>query len=258
MSTMGALILTYASTTIAEYFALEQISYLQLTEQIHGQITLACLGLLTLFSVSVIRNRFYEVFYKLHVFLYLMIVINVGLHKPTLEKGVVPIISAIGGIWCLDRVIRTSRMLYHSWDSSATLTALPEGSTKITFKRSVNCSPGSHAFVWIPAIRLFETHPFTISSIAKTEFVARKRKGFTSDLHTYALQHPNVQLRVGFDGPYGAVPNFRTFERVVLLAGGIGASFTFAIAMDFIRQTKQKHMRTKSVEFVWVVKERCE
>jgi phage terminase large subunit len=42
---------------------------------------------------------------------------------------------------------------------------------------------------------------------------------------------------------------------VVLLAGGSGASFTFAVALDFITQTK--NMRTKAIDFVWVVKEEC-
>ncbi len=184
-----------------------------------------------------------------------MIVINIGMHQPVPAVRVVPIVSTLGTLWCIDRLIRTVRMLYYSRGNTVSLIPLPNGSTRVVFKRHINCNPGSHAFVWIPAIRAFETHPFTIASATNTEFVVRKQTGFTADLHEYAQQHPNGELRAFLDGPYGTVPNFRTFEKVVLIAGGSGASFTFAVALDFITQTKNK--RTKAIEFVWVVKEEC-
>lgn len=64
-----------------------------------------------------------------------------------------------------------------------------------------------------------------------------------------------MQLRAFFDGPYGSVPNFSDFEKVVLLAGGSGASFTFAIAMDLISQPTLG--KTKAIEFVWAIKDQC-
>jgi len=243
----------HMSITIAEYSATDQLFHLRLKQEIHGQIAFACLTLLVIFSIAIIRTNFYEVFYKIHIFLYLMIVINIGMHQPVLAVRVVPVVSTLGTLWCIDRLIRTVRMLYYSQGNTVSLIPLPNGSTRVVFKRHINCDPGSHAFVWIPAIRAFETHPFTIASATNTEFVVRKQTGFTADLHEYAQKHPNGELRAFFDGPYGTVPNFHAFEKVVLLAGGSGASFTFAVALDFITQTKNK--RTKAIEFVWVVKE---
>jgi predicted ferric reductase len=247
--------LTSESITIAEYSALDELYHLRLPQQIHGEIAFACLTLLVMFSIAIIRANFYEFFYKIHIFLYLVIVVNVGMHQPVLAVRVVPIVSTLGTLWCIDRLIRTVRMLYYSQGNNVSLIPLPNGSTRVVFKRHINCDPGSHAFVWIPAIRAFETHPFTIASATHTEFVVRKQTGFTADLHEYAQKNPTAELRAFFDGPYGAVPNFRTFEKVVLLAGGSGASFTFAVALDFITQTK--NMRTKAIDFVWVVKEEC-
>ncbi len=247
--------LTFGSIAIAQYYAEDEIYYLRLTHQIHGQIAFACLTLMVISSIAIIRAKFYEVFYKIHVFLYLMIVVNVGMHQSVLAVRVVPIVSTLGALWCLDRLIRTGRMLYYSQGNTVSLIPLPNGSTRVVFKRHIDCDPGSHAFVWIPAIRAFETHPFTIASATNTEFVVRKQTGFTADLHEYAKQHPGAEMRALFDGPYGVVPNFPAFEKVVLLAGGSGASFTFAVALDFITRTKK--MRTKAIEFVWVVKEKC-
>jgi hypothetical protein len=152
-----------ASLTIAEYSVLDQLYTLRLREQIHGQIAFASLTFLVLFSISAFRTKFYELFYKLHVFLYLMVVINVGMHQPVLAVRVVPIVSTIGVMWCLDRLYRTGRMLYYSQDNSVTLSAMPGGATKMVFKRHINCRPGTHAFVWIPAIKVLETHPFTFT-----------------------------------------------------------------------------------------------
>ncbi len=222
---------------------------------IHGQIAAASLTLLTVLSISAVRKRFYELFYKVHVILYLLIIVNLVMHQPNVNVRVIGVTTTIVSILFLDRAMRTIRMVYYSIGNTVTLIPLAEASTKIVFKKQIHCRPGSHAFIWIPAIRVLESHPFTISSVQKCEFVVRSRKGFTAALHEYAVQHPNVELKAFFDGPYGAIPDFATFERVVLFAGGAGASFTFAIAMDLIKQAKG--IRTKRVDFVWAVKKRC-
>lgn len=41
------------------------------------------------------------------------------------------------------------------------------------------------------------------------------------------------------------------FDKVVLVAGGSGASFTFAIALDLIDASKKT---VKSIDFIWIVR----
>ncbi|KAA6414090.1 MAG: hypothetical protein FRX48_02452 [Lasallia pustulata] len=203
-------------------------------------------------TISVVRQRRYEVFYVVHISMIIVILITVGLHRPDLTTRTLVIVIFAASCWFLDRVLRSAKTTWYFYGNSATLTALPNNATRVVLRRSIKASPGSHAFLWIPAIRAAETHPVTLVSANPVEFVLKAHDGFTSDLLKHALEAPDARLRCSLDGPYGATPDFKTFDKVVLVAGGSGASFAFAVATDIVRNVP----RTKkiSVDFVWVVK----
>ena len=144
-------------------------------------------------------------------------------------------------------------MLYNSRGQTATLIPLSGLATKVVLSRPVWSQPGSHAFLSIPKLRGFQSHPFTISSSSGVEFVIKAQKGFTLDHHKHALKHPGAQLKAYIDGPYGAVPDFGRFNRVVLIAGGSGGAFTFPVATDIARNIGR--FNVVKVEFVWVIRD---
>jgi ferredoxin-NADP reductase len=79
--------------------------------------------------------------------------------------------------------------------------------------------------------------------------------GFTDDLHNFAIKHPGASLRASFDGPYGTVPNFaKSADKVIFVAGGSGASFTFGVALDMVRKLNRDLPKPK-IEFIWTVRE---
>lgn len=80
----------------------------------------------------------------------------------------------------------------------------------------------------------------------------RAQKGFTLDLHKYALQHLNTQVKAYIDGPYGAMLHFKRMNKVVLFAGGSGGAFSFPIATDIAKNAEGCSV---PVEFVWVIKD---
>lgn len=135
----------------------------------------------------------------------------------------------------------------------AVLTALPNGATRVTLRQSSKAAPGSHAFVWLPAIRFAETHPFTLVSSNPAEFVVRSRDGFTSALHQFAKDFPGKTLRCSLNAGYGELPDFRNYDSILLIAGGSGASFTFAVALDLSRNPGT--CPSGSITFVWVVRD---
>ena len=68
------------------------------------------------------------------------------------------------------------------------------------------------------------------------------------------MKNPDAILRASIDGPYGAIPNFsKTADKVILIAGGSGASFTFGIALDMLKKLESKSKTT--IEFIWTVRE---
>ena len=115
---------------------------------------------------------------------------------------------------------------------------------------------GTHCFLWIPKIRVFETHPFTIirATPLSLDMVVAAHDGFTNDLHSYAVKHPGAILRASIDGPYGQLPNFsKVVDKVILVAGGSGATFTFGVALDMIKWLGDSAKPT--IDFIWTVKE---
>lgn len=92
-----------------------------------------------------------------------------------------------------------------------------------------------------------------MTSTNPVQFVIRACDGFTSDLYKAALSAPGRSLRCSIDGGYGQVPNFGNFEKVILVAGGSGASFTFSIALDLIEESRAQKA-TKSIDFIWTVR----
>lgn len=158
-------------------------------------------------------------------------------------------------IYTLDRILRFSRFVFYLPTSTATLTPLPSSNaTRVTLSRSMaRAAPGSHAFLYIPSIRGLQTHPFTMVSRDPVEFVISARDGFTKDLFKAACEKPGRKVRAGIEGAYGHVPDVTGYERVMLFAGGSGATFAFALAVEWARTSKDVE-RKESVDFIWSVR----
>jgi predicted ferric reductase len=187
----------------------------------------------------------------LHITMFILIMITVGMHRPKFSTSVVIIVIFTACLWTLDRIIRGAKIFWNFFGNSLTVTALPGNALRVKLGRRMRYSPGSHAFLWVPAIRWAESHPFTLLSSDPSEFVIRVYDGFTRDLYKAAQEFPGRSLRCSVDGAYGQIPNFKVFEKVVLVAGGSGASFTFAVALDLIEAFNKA---VKSIDFIWVVR----
>lgn len=205
------------------------------------------------FSAVVIRRFWYEAFYVAHIACFVVAIICAAYHQPGLDDGVIIIFGLIAGMWIADRLFRATRLLYTSVNNEATLKPLPDGGTRITLaKKPYGVVPGKHCFVWIPGIRMFESHPFTVVASEPMEFVVNAYDGFTRDLHEYALANPGARLKASVDGPYGTFPDPMEYDRVVLIAGGSGASFTFGVAVNMLERMGPDS--TKNIMFIWAVK----
>ena len=237
--------------------ALSQTGYLFVIEEfLHysGGIAACCL-VITTSAALLLRKLRYEVFYIIHVIMFMVTIIMIGFHRPDYATKATFITIFAASIWLLDRITRVARLSWNSFGNTATITPLVNGGTRVVLSKQVSrISSGSHAFLWIPQIRSMETHPFTIVSASPLEFVVSAYDGFTRDLHAYAVKYPGAILKASADGPYGTLPNFCTYNKVLLIAGGSGASFTFGVALDMLRKLETSSNQTM-IEFVWVVRE---
>ncbi|KAK4973900.1 hypothetical protein LTR42_005890 [Elasticomyces elasticus] len=159
--------------------------------------------------------------------------------------------------WILDRSLRLGRWILNGYGNHCTLTPLPGNATKITMRHSIKASPGSHAFLWIPSIKLIQTHPFTLVSNDPAEFIVHARDGFTKALFTAAVKCPGKALRAAIEGPYGHMPNIATTDKLVLIAGGSGVTFAMSLALHWTKQARLHSPQPSTVEFVWAVRSRA-
>lgn len=212
--------------------------------------------LLTVFAATVIRRFWYEVFLVTHILCYITILIAVGFHRPHLGEAIVVILILAAAIWALDRLVRYLRLAINSVNNSATLYPLSNGGTRVVLRKAPRrAAPGKHSFLWMPKIRAFEMHPFSIVSTdqGNCEFIVCAHDGFTRALHKHATEHPGQSLRASVDGAYGTLPDPMDFDKIILIAGGSGASFTFGLAVNILNRMTETS--TQSIVFVWAVKE---
>ncbi|KAI1366206.1 ferric reductase NAD binding domain-containing protein [Xylaria arbuscula] len=240
----------------AEYFISEGRIYI-LQEDIVTSGIVAGFGMLfTVLAGTILQRRNYELFYIIHLALFVVILITFGLHRPHLESDkALGVAIFIATIWGSDRLLRMTRLAFNSINNEATIFPLPNGGTRIVIKKQImRARPGKHCYVWLPHIRKFETHPFTIVANEPLELIINSHSGFTRDLHQYASSSPGATLKVSVEGPYGTLPDPMDYDKVVLVAGGTGATFTFGLAADMIRRLSPDS--NKQIEFIWVSRKR--
>lgn len=223
--------------------------------------------LLILLSVFFLKRMRYEVFYVAHVVLFIVSLVTLGLHRPEWIRRI-PVITALaGGLWLSDRLIRGARLLCHFLNNEAQLIVLPgindsdKCATRVVLKKPLpRATPGSHCFLWVPGVRAFETHPFTIVSNGPggLELVSQAEDGFTRSLHEMA-QAGTSGIRAAADGPYGSVPDLTDYNKIVLIAGGSGVTFTFGLALNALDSHNasvclEEKQQEQEIDLIWAAR----
>ncbi|EFQ28336.1 ferric reductase like transmembrane component [Colletotrichum graminicola] len=248
-----ALIIVHGVTYSSYFIGHGNIARLRVHEEVYGIVS-GFTFLVLVLAGAIVRLWYYELFYILHVSGFAISMVLVGLHQPELSKKIVYITAAAAGIWLLDRAIRLVRVVAYSFNNTATVHPLPNGGTRITLKKApYGASSGEHCFLWIPKIRALEMHPFTIAAMDPLEFVINSYDGFTRDLHEYAVRHPGATIKASVEGSYGTFPNPAEYDKVILVAGGSGASFTVGTALNMLKRLTRSS--GQSIVFIWMVKE---
>lgn len=244
--------IVHSSSYAAVFSAQKFLQRLLAREEIFGMVSMGSFLVLG-FAGAVLRTWWYELFYYLHVVFWILAVIMTGLHQPEPSKKVLYVISASAGIWVLERVIRLARIIVNSTNNTVTLTPLPNGGTRATLaKAPYGSSSGKHGFLWIPGVRAVETHPFTMVATDPLEFVVAAHDGFTRALHKCALEYPGITLKGSVEGPYGNHPDVKGYDKVMLIAGGSGASFTVGAVLDMLKSLDTD--AEIDIEFVWMIR----
>lgn len=96
----------------------------------------------------ILRRLKYELFYIIHLTLFVVILVTLGLHRPNLNNDKTLIVTVlIASVWVSDRLIRAARLAHNGVNNEAAVFPLPNGGTRIVLKKPIiRARPGSKSF----------------------------------------------------------------------------------------------------------------
>jgi NAD(P)H-flavin reductase len=233
-------------------------------------------------SPSVIRHAFYETFLHVHQLLALLAVGAVWIHLKSFPKQR-QIIAVVIAIWALDRSFRMFRLIYRNVGNNGTkaeVEVLPGDAVRVTMKlaRPWRFYPGQHAYIYMPAIGWWTSHPFSVAwseeqedvseekgivmnrqdvlDIKKTtiSFVIRRRTGFTEKLFKKADNSPTGRFTTFAmaEGPYGH-QTLHSYGTVLLFAAGVGITHQVPHVRDLVTGYGNGTVAARKVVLVWTI-----
>ncbi|KAI1448286.1 ferric reductase like transmembrane component-domain-containing protein [Annulohypoxylon stygium] len=234
-------------------------------------------------AASIARHAYYELFKLLHIGLAALAIAGIWYHLKLGDlpqiKWLVPVIP----IWCVDRFLRVVRIAYHNFGKGGTRTlveALPGNAVRVTVNmaRPWTFRPGQHAYLYMPAISFWQSHPFSLAwseeaedlsgdklamnrqdvlSMRKTSmsFIIRGRTGMTHTLYQRAAAKPDGRLLTTclVEGPYGGEHTMHSYGTVMLFAGGVGVTHAVPHVRDLVTGFANGTVATRKVILVWII-----
>jgi ferredoxin-NADP reductase len=238
-------------------------------------IGLTCISILTTLGTTAIgflRSWNYRVFYTVHVVGATALLPLLFFHVHHIR----PFIIESAAVLLLNVVLRT----WNTRKYSGTLSVLPGTNlVQVTVPLSgptKRWRPGQHVYLHPPSSSdsklpsRLRTNPFTIASLPKKDgqlvLVARTLNGNTRSLASLArsveIAGRDDSIPLTIEGPYGIsvyLPDFATFDRIILVAGGVGATFIVPLWRHILDSRRNGHMpKDGDIRFIWSVRKLAE
>ncbi|CAG8887966.1 unnamed protein product [Penicillium egyptiacum] len=240
-----------------------------------GLVAACAFALLLVHSPFPIRHAFYETFLHLHIataataFIFLWIHLDGRRAQGFLLGAII--------LWAVERSARILNILYRNCGRSLTtavVETLPDDILRIALymSRPWPVKPGQHVYLYIPAVGIWTSHPFSVcwsddeeaggedndNHLHKTAIylLVRRRSGFTHTLARRAARSINGVLSVHavVEGPYGAMDSLDSFGTVLLLAGGVGITHHLLFLSHLVRGHAMGTVAARRIQLVWAIR----
>jgi NAD(P)H-flavin reductase len=222
-------------------------------------------------TIPFFRRIKYELFVVQHIISVVLLLVFLVLHVP--DHHLFSIWCAVG-VFAYDVVTRSANPIWRNlrlrvsanpsvrYAHDAQVEAVDSELTVMTIRNvGFRWTPGQHVLIWSPTFRWETPHPFTIANIPDpqtrtqdVQLTIKTKTGLTRDLNDWArrtgLRGDTGNLRVLITGPFGAVPNWKQYENIVLVAASTGGSFTTPILEDLLTSQSPGCVRKISVLYI--------
>ncbi|QSZ34987.1 hypothetical protein DSL72_007849 [Monilinia vaccinii-corymbosi] len=232
---------------------------------------------------SPIRHAAYETFKYLHILLIIAFIVGVYYHLKLAHIPQLPLLWGVIALWVAERATRVIKVAYRNFGKAGSRTlveALPGKAVRVTvdMARPWKFTPGQHAYLYMPSIGLFQSHPFSVAwseeaedlseeklvmnrqdilAMKKTSmsFVIRARTGFTEKLFQKAEASPEGKLhtRCWAEGPYGGMHMMHSYGTVMLFAGGVGITHQVPHVRDLVAGYANGTVAARKIVLIWAI-----
>lgn len=242
---------------------------LQDRDVILGLIGLSLMSALMSTAFQAVRRWSYRVFFLVHISVGVSLLPILFFHVTHLRLYIIESLV----LFTMDII---SRRL-DTFTAFSKITAAPNTSlVKLSIPipassmKKFDTAPGQHIYLSLPTesasnpIHQLLFNPFTIAGISENQMtlVLRVLNGPSTNALNALLKLPKANPPLKIEGPYGAsrrFPNFATdYDRILLIAGGVGATFILPIFKDLQGALANEGVSTKKVEMIWSMKSRDE
>ncbi|ORY27089.1 putative ferric-chelate reductase [Naematelia encephala] len=225
---------------------------------VNGTAALATMTWIVFSSFAKFRNKSYEFFVIQHVTSVLFLLICLIAHlKVDVEVGQRYMWASLA-VWAFSVSVRVILNIISSiglgrFHGRAKLVEMHGGVTRVQVKTKEKWHTGQHVYLRLPTLNPFQSHPFTIASTFHEDattlnLLIKTRSGLTRKLASHASKNPDKAVPVILEGPYGGLEErLERFDDILLIAGGVGGTFTWPIA---------EYLTAKNLPFrmVWCVR----
>ena len=215
-------------------------------------------------ALARIRVYNYRLFLALHVLFSVLLLPVLYFHVSHIRIYILETVAVFALLVSQRKVSQTQVDAKVSHVEGTDLVSVSIDLKKLLAKRTF--LPGQHIYALFPQMKNpLRTNPFTLAQNPdgkhEAQLVIRKLSGTTALLDQLTKQPQPCSMIV--EGPYGAAkyfPDLSDFENVLLVAGGVGATFTIPIYRHLLlsQNTGDRHSSKHNIRFVWAVKDEKE
>ncbi|WVQ84202.1 hypothetical protein IAT38_006353 [Cryptococcus sp. DSM 104549] len=228
---------------------------------VNGTVALVALVWIVHSSFAKIRNWNYEFFIIQHLLSIFLFILALWPHVKISIPDALYYAYASVGVWCFSILVRIG------WDLMAwsdMRSGVGEWSVKFAGRARLEemkggkvlgqaglmrlvvdvhgrWEAGQHVWLKIPSINPFQSHPFTIASpppLSTPKLVTNPltlliatRAGLTNRIARRCQSNPTRSIPIILQGPFGGLgERLERFDRVLVIAGGVGAAFGWGVA----------------------------
>ncbi|KAH7360548.1 ferric reductase like transmembrane component-domain-containing protein [Rhexocercosporidium sp. MPI-PUGE-AT-0058] len=247
----------------------------------YGFIATVAFVTISIQASSIFRHAFYETFKYLHIALAISSIIGLWYHLKLAEVPQLKLLYGVIGIWAAERGMRLIKLVWRNGTGSKALVeALPGNAVRVTvdMPRPWTFKAGQHAYLYMPSVGLFTSHPFSVAwseeaenlegeklamnrqdilSMKKTtmSYVIRERTGFTKKLFKKAEGSPDGKFYTNCftEGPYGGKHMMTSYGTVMLVAGGVGITHQVPHVRNLVAGYANGSVAARKIVLVWII-----